>query len=125
MIKTQKGYLKFNISAANRLIPLKDAQITVYEGDTIIAYRVTDKSGSAAVVSVEAPDKELSERPGNSKPYETVDIKITKDGFLPLKVTGVQVFAGETSVLNADMIPKSDNFNLNGFYEYNIKPQNL
>ena len=121
----QNGYLKFNISTADRLIPVKDAKITVYDGNTIIAYRVTDKSGSSTVVAVEAPDREKSENPGDIKPYTTLNVVITKEGFLPLKINGVQVFAGETSVLNADMIPQGDNFNLNGFYEYNIKPQNL
>ena len=104
---------------------MKDAKITVYDGNSIIAYRVTDKSGSTAIVAVEAPDRETSENPGDNKPYATVNVEIIKDGFIPLKINGVQVFAEETSVLNADMIPQGDNFNLNGFYEYNIKPQNL
>jgi len=121
----QTGYLKFTTSTASRLIPVAGAKITVSENGNIIAYRVTDKSGASSVIAVEAPDKNLSESPGNGIPYASLDAEITKEGFRPLNIKGIQVFAGETSVLNADLIPEGDNFNLNGFNEYNIKPQNL
>lgn len=121
----QKGYLITNVYTANRLFPIGGAQVIVYKNGEVTAYRQTDKNGVAPVVAISAPDKNLSESPGNKGPYQTVDVTVKANGFEPLIFKGVQVFAGETSILNADMIPLADNPELYNSGEINIKPQNL
>lgn len=121
----QDGYLKANVYTANRLFPVGGAQVTVYKNGKVIAYRVSDKSGATSLITISAPDKNLSEAPGNGAPFATVDVAVKRKGFEPLVFNGVQVFAGETSVLNADMIPLSDNPSLSVPEEFNLKPQNL
>ena len=122
----QNGYLKINVYTANRLLPLGGAQIAVYdENGNIIGYRVSDKSGNAQTITISAPNKDLSESPGNSSPFTSVDVAIRAKGYVPVRYNGIQVFAGETSVLNADMIPLADNRNLWTNGEYNLKPQTL
>lgn len=121
----QKGYLITNVYTANRLFPVGGAQVIVYKNGEVIAYRQTNKNGVAPVVVISSPDKNLSESPGNNAPYSTVDVAVKANGFEPLIFKGVQVFAGETSILNADMIPLADNPELYNSGEINIKPQNL
>lgn len=121
----QEGYLKANIYTANRLYPVADADMVIYKNGNIMAYRKSDKNGVTLPVSISSPDKDLSETPGNSVPFSTVDVTVKAAGFEPVIYKGVQVFAGETSILNVDMIPVADNPNLNKPGEINIRPQNL
>ena len=121
----QEGYLKANIYTANRLFPIPGAEFTVYRNGEVIAFRISNKSGAVDTVAIASPDKDLSEVPGNVAPYSVVDITVKAPGFEPLIYKGVQVFSGETSVLNVDMIPSADNPDLNKPGEINIKPQNL
>ncbi len=121
----QNGYLKVNVYTANRLIPVGGAQIAVYEKGMLKGYRVTNKSGTAETVVISAPDKDLSESPGNKDPYTRVDVLIKANGFNQARYNGVQIFAGETSVLDADLIPLGENSNINNNGEYNQKPQTL
>ncbi len=121
----QEGYLKANIYTANRLFPIAGAQMTVYKNGDIIAYRQSNKNGVTEPIGISSPDKDLSETPGNSLPFSSVDVTVKAPGFESLIYKGVQVFAGETSILNVDMIPIADNPALNKPGEVNIRPQNL
>ena len=121
----QTGYLKVNSNTANRLIPVSGTKITVFDNGKLVAYRVSDENGSSPVINIEAPDKSLSETPGNGEPYKIVDVYLKRAGYIPLVYKGVQVFPGEVSVLNANMIPVADNPEYDFSGEYNIKPQNL
>lgn len=121
----QTGYLKVNSYTANRLIPVSGTKVTVFDKGKLTAYRVTDENGATSVMEIEAPDKALSESPGNSEPFSRVDVYLKREGYIPLVYKGVQIFPGEVSVLNADMIPSAENPEYSFSGEYNIKPQNL
>ncbi len=106
------GYLVVNVSTARGAIPLRDASVTVMydeDGNTSIhSVLTTDMSGKTERLELPAPSRELSETPGNIKPYATYTISAEKDGYYPVTNTGVPVFAGITSVQPIEMIPLAE-----------------
>lgn len=45
--------------------------------------------------------------PGANKPYAEYTITITAPGFEPFRVSGAEIFSGETAIQNASLLPTS------------------
>jgi hypothetical protein len=93
-----------------------DATVHIYEyaedfdterTDIIYSLR-TDNSGRTEKIALDAKDKELSQSPGNVKPYTTYNITVEKDGFYASEKINVPIFQGITSIQTAEMIPLSE-----------------
>ena len=79
------------------------------EGNTSIhSVLTTDMSGKTERLELPAPSRELSESPGNIKPYATYTISAEKDGYYPVTNTGVPVFSGITSIQPIEMLPLAE-----------------
>ena len=106
------GYLIVNVSTARGVIPLKDASVTVFynepEGTSVFSVMSTDMSGKTERLELPAPSRELSESPGNPKPYATYTITVEKDGYYPVTNAGVPIFAGVTSIQPVEMLPLAE-----------------
>lgn len=115
MEKTGTGYLRVRASTANGALPVEGASVIVIsdnengEGGTVIATLRTDSSGLTPTISVAAPPKSLSLKPRSpEKPYSTVNIQVTADGYYTVENVGVPVFDGTLSQQNVNLIPRSD-----------------
>ena len=108
----QLGYLVARAYASYAQLPIKDAILTVYtnEGDEqkLIGVRLTDENGKTLPIPIEAPDKELSTSPGNSDSYAVVNLRVDHPDYNTFYAQNVQVFAGQVSVQNAEMIPTAE-----------------
>ena len=106
------GYLIVNVSTARGAIPLADASVTVFDSDApenpIVTSVVTDNSGKTPRIALPAPDRDISMRPGNEKPYASYLIEVEKEGYYPVTNSGVPVFSGITSIQPVEMLPLSD-----------------
>lgn len=106
------GYIIFRVSTARGAIPLMGAEITIRNDETgnfeTIATVVTDNSGQSERIALPTRAKELSEVPGNKKPYTTYNIEVRADGYYNQFFNNVPVFEGITSYQAVDMIPLSD-----------------
>lgn len=106
------GYIIFRVSTARGAIPLEGAEITIRNDETgnfeTIATVVTDNSGQSERIALPTQAKELSEVPGNKKPYTTYNIEVRADGYYNQFFNNVPVFEGITSYQAVDMIPLSD-----------------
>lgn len=112
MDKTGSGKLRVRVSSANNAIPVPEATVMIFadnddgEGGVTLFSMLTDSSGVTDTVSVPAPGKSASLTPGAKKPYATINIRVTRDGFYPVENVGVPIFDGILSEQNVNLIPR-------------------
>lgn len=106
------GYLIVNVSTARGAIPLEGASVTVYyeepENTSVFSVMTTDRSGKTQKIELPAPRRELSEVPGNTKPYATYTVAVEKDGYYSVTNVGVPIFDGVTSIQPVEMLPLAE-----------------
>lgn len=124
----QNGYLTSRIYTSS--LPVEGATITVIKTENgkreIIGKRTTDKNGLIAPITVSAPDGSLSLEPSDAVVFATVDVRVDKEGFYTVEIKDVQVFGGQTTVIDTPLIPLPDNQDYDGRAEEFVEtPQNL
>lgn len=100
--------LVFQLSTARSALPVQGASILVTDpvggGVTRLT---TDQSGRTRVLCVTAPPLAWSQTPGNNgRPYGIYHADIRAKGYVPVRLTGIQVFFGQQSLQTVEMIPK-------------------
>ncbi len=110
------GFLKVNTMTANGIAPISAATVNVTKeenGVIVFDYSFnTNADGIADAVELTAPKRELSLSVENTEmPYAIYDLLVTASGFLPVTVSGLQIFAEETTLMNISMISESDGVN--------------
>ncbi|MBE6711992.1 MAG: hypothetical protein E7580_00565 [Ruminococcaceae bacterium] len=120
-----QGSLYFTVRTADSAFPVPEARVTVFSPDgTVLGEdRISGNSGISREFFIEAPARSLSLRPEEEQPYSTCDARIEADGFYTFFVRGIQIFAGEKSVLPAEMIPRGQSED--EVLEYEIGPHAL
>ena len=91
-------------------IPLQDVTISVSASDgTVIALRLTDRSGRIEPIPIPVPDRSesLSPNPGE-RPFATVNLTARRQDYEQIFVDNLQVFAGITTDQELAMIPLSE-----------------
>jgi len=126
----EKGFLGVTTFAAGRILPISGANVYVSqikdEKEELLYSLVTDENGNTPIVSVDAPDIELSEKPGNIKPFSVCNIRVVKDGFFRTVIKDVQVFAKRITIQNVDMTPLPESTEgINTTNTFVVLPQNL
>ncbi|MCL1882541.1 MAG: hypothetical protein FWF81_02145 [Defluviitaleaceae bacterium] len=117
------GFLEVVVVAAYGGMPIKGAKVIVLSGETVLYELVTDESGLAETVALEAPPKELTlDANFEGIPYSVCDVKVGAEGFATVVIKNVEILDTETSILPVNMTPASDT---EKFYELNIPPHNL
>lgn len=122
------GYITVKVFAAEKAMPVANAQIRITDQRIALDQTIyTDSFGNAERIRVYAPDKAASLKPQKaSPPYETYNIQIIKDGYIPTTISNVQVFPGETCVQPVAMIPRPDGkMFLNLANKFEIPPNGL
>ena len=126
----EKGFLGASTFAAGRILPISGAQVYVSQikdGKEKLLYSlITDENGNTPVVSLDAPDIELSESPGNITPFSLYNMRVLKDGFFRTTIKDVQVFAQRITIQNVDMVPLPENTEgIDATNTFVVIPQNL
>ena len=99
--------LIFQLSTARSALPVQGASVLVTDPITGRNTRLTtDQSGRTHVLCVTAPPLSWSQSPGNDgRPYSIYHANIRAEGYVPVRLTGIQVFAGQQSLQMVEMIP--------------------
>lgn len=123
----EKGMLKVWVYVTSSRVPLNEANVYITNSDDsyVIAVRGIDSSGETDVVLIDAPDKELSTSPSEEKPFTSVNVYVQSRGYYNILIRGVQIFAGETSIQEVQMIPLPENYRGNNREIIEITPQDL
>lgn len=102
--------LVFQLSTARSALPVQGASILVTDpvGGRVTRL-TTDQSGRTRVLCVTAPPLAWSQTPGNDgRPYSIYHADIRAEGYVPVRLTGIQVFFGQQSLQTVEMIPKEE-----------------
>ena len=99
--------LIFQLSTARSALPVQGASVLVTDPITGRNTRLTtDQSGRTHVLCVTAPPLSWSQSPGNDgRPYSIYHADIRAEGYVPMRLTGIQVFAGQQSLQMVEMVP--------------------
>ncbi|MDO4566647.1 MAG: peptidoglycan-binding protein [Oscillospiraceae bacterium] len=94
-----KGYIKVEVRAANEALPVL-AGVRVERSDGTYTDLVTNASGVTEAVEIDAPDASLSLEPEyEGEVYSTCTVYVEAERYRSVRITGVQVFDGITSIL--------------------------
>ena len=104
------GNIVIKTGTAARLIPVEGARVFITQRngsgkDSILAFRITGRSGFTEKVNIDTPDRQVGEGPGRGTPFTAVDIRIEHPLYYTYYITDAQVFADTESVQNVALIP--------------------
>ncbi len=102
------GYITVKVFTAEKAIPVQRAQVRIIDLRIALDQTMyTDQYGNAERIKVYAPEKETSLKPQDiTLPYETYNIEVVKDGYIPTIINNVPVFPGEISLQPVAMMPQ-------------------
>ncbi len=104
------GYLQVQTSLGDQAYAISQAMVRVYRvvNDEVVFedFFMTDEAGKTENIPLYAPARSLSlNEYSEERPYETYNVQVRANGFELEEILGVQVFAGEYSLLNVEPIP--------------------
>ena len=102
------GTLRIQTFAARQSAPMEGVTVTV-QGDGFTLHRITDATGSAADIPVEAPACALSlDEDNTTRPYAIVSLTAAKPGYRTVRIEGIQIFAGQVTLAQPQMLPVTE-----------------
>ena len=102
------GTLRIQTFAARQSAPVEGVTVAV-QGDGFTLHCITDATGSAADIPVEAPACALSlDEDNTTRPYAIVSLTATKPGYRTVRIEGIQIFAGQITLAQPAMIPVTE-----------------
>ena len=109
----QNGFLAARITTSRGSLPLEGAVVTAIDTSngtqSIIGKRTTDRNGQIPLITISAPDEILSQSPGNGQVYREVDVRVDKPLYYTVVIKKVQIFAGQTTIVEPALIPLIEN----------------
>ena len=102
------GTLRIQTFAARQSAPMEGVTVAV-QGDGFTLHCITDATGSAADIPVEAPACTLSlDEDNTTRPYAIVSLTAAKSGYRTVRIEGIQIFAGQITLAQPAMIPVTE-----------------
>ena len=102
------GTLRIQTFAARQSAPMEGVTVAV-QGDGFTLHCITDATGSAADIPVEAPACTLSlDEDNTTRPYAIVSLTAAKPGYRTVRIEGIQIFAGQITLAQPAMIPVTE-----------------
>ena len=108
---TDEATLQVQVTAAHQAIPIPEALVLISRQDpgepleTLIRVMGTDVSGLTPDITVPAPDRELTQAPGEYLPYVTYRVVVVAEGYRPQFHGNVAVFGGMSTLLPVALVP--------------------
>ncbi|MGN1343138.1 MAG: peptidoglycan-binding protein, partial [Traorella sp.] len=104
------GTLQIFTNVANEALALSNVIIRIFKevkGEVVFEqYYLTDLEGQSPIVSLETKSRDLSLEESNSlRPYEVYSAELMLQGYLSELIQGIQIFEGEASTIQMNMIP--------------------
>lgn len=123
-----KGYIIIKTVTSNAKIPISNSEIIMYldEEKNLLGIRESNRSGLTEVIEVETPDKGLSTKPSDKKPFTTCTIHVSHNEYYNVVVKDVQIFPDTTSIQEIHLIPLEENAPTDSRTKtFVVTPQNL
>lgn len=122
------GYIQIHAYASNAQIPLQDVTVTVSSQDgTVIALRLTDRSGRIEPIPIPVPSRADSLSPNPPEiPFTPVNLTARLRDYEQVFIYGLQVFPGVTTDQDIELIPLAELPSSRSQSEsFDTPPQNL
>ena len=103
------GILRIQAFAAHKSAPVEGVRIAI-TGDGFAAVRHTDARGNAEDVTIQTPACRLSleEQNTTQRPYAVCSLTASKPGYRTVRIQGVQIFPGQVTLAQPEMIPETE-----------------
>lgn len=103
------GILRIQAFAARKSAPVEGVRIAI-TGDGFAAVRHTDARGNAEDVTIQTPACRLSleEQNTTQRPYAVCSLTASKPGYRTVRIQGVQIFPGQVTLAQPEMIPETE-----------------
>ena len=103
------GILRIQAFAARQSSPVEGVVITL-TGDGFTAHLTTDAEGNAGDYTISTPDCSLSLDEDNTTvlPYAVCSLTAAKTGYRTVRIQGIQVFAGQVTLAQPEMLPETE-----------------
>ena len=102
------GTLRIQTFAARQSAPVEGVTVAV-QGDGFTLHCITDATGSAADIPIEAPACALSlDEDNTTRPYAIVSLTAAKPGYRTVRIEGIQIFAGQVTLAQPQMLPVTE-----------------
>lgn len=131
---SQTGKLIVQVYTGQRAFPVSGACVSMLdraaEGKRMLkAFRRSGPDGLTNAVEFETPDESISlNEYSREKAYMSLDILVDYPGFFSAYIEGAQIFSGQTSRQEVNLIPLTEaikDAGEGGSFTYYIPPQNL
>ena len=103
------GTLIFQVTGGQGAFPVPNATILLTkqlnDQQSLSFTVVTDESGKTAPVSLPAPSRELSQRPGNGIVFATYQAEISAPNYVTTEIRDLPVFDGITTIQPVSLSP--------------------
>ena len=102
--------LIFQLSTAREALPVSGAQVTVTDPETGASRtQTTNTSGRTTPLCLSAPAAALTFVPESTVlPYKKYSARIEAEGYFPVLIEGIQMFSGQESLQEVEMIPAGE-----------------
>ena len=110
------GILRVQTFAARQSAPVPEVTVTVTGPDGESYQFTTDSEGNAPDLTLPTPDEAYSLDENNTtvQPYSTWDVTVSKAGYTPMVLRGVQLFACQTTLAPIELIPAEGDIEVQG-----------
>ncbi len=112
-VQSDSGYIVVTTNSGRDAIPINGVTVVIDRLDEsdpagrqeLIYVQQTNQSGRTEPVKVKTVSRTLSQSPGDMGPFMTYYISVRHPGYEPVINRPVDVFGGETSILELELIP--------------------
>ncbi|MCI8991216.1 MAG: peptidoglycan-binding protein [Eubacterium sp.] len=104
--ETYFGTLQVNVTTAGYLKPIEGATVQiVFTGDPAEPPQttLTDESGQTPMITLVTPPLSYSMTPREYQPYSLYTIRVSAPGYIPIEISGIEIFPGQTAIQNVSM----------------------
>ena len=103
------GILRIQTYRPRQSAPVEGVTVVI-TGSGFTAHRITDAGGNAEDVAICAPACALSLDENNTTqaPYAVCSLVASKPGYRTVRIQGVQVFPGQVTLAQPEMIPDTE-----------------
>ena len=111
------GFIIVIANSGRGAVPLEDVNVVVDKVDEndplhrqkLVRILKTNSSGRTQKIPVNTVSRGLSQVPGNPGPFATYYVSADRFGYIPVRDQPVDVFGGETSLLELELVPEPEN----------------
>ena len=115
-VPIDSGYIIVSANSGRDAIPIAGVTVVIdrldehdHEGrQELVAVLTTNQSGRTEAVKVETVSRTLSQSPGDAGPFMTYYVSARHPGYYSVINRPVDVFGGETSLLELELVPLSE-----------------